>query len=173
MLKFFGCESSNTTSLSSLLFFILEFEPAISCDVPWQWHSIPVIKNEMCILHRTWISHLSHGNLAPRNKKTTNLFHTFWRKSESSAAGRTNGNSSSCLEWKSFLSRNTLPNLEIYKRPKAGNILHELLEATDLLPQKSMIMLSTDGPNTNWKVWKFKIQRYWERIFPNYWCWTV
>ena len=41
-----------------------------------------------------------------------------------------------------------------FKRPNADNILHELLEATDGLPQKSMVMLSMDGPNTNWKVYE-------------------
>ena len=41
-----------------------------------------------------------------------------------------------------------------FKWPNADNILHELLKATDALLQKSIIMLSMDGPNTNCKVYE-------------------
>ena len=41
-----------------------------------------------------------------------------------------------------------------FKRPNGDNILYELLEAIDALPQKSVIMLSMDGPNSNWKVYE-------------------
>lgn len=39
--------------------------------------------------------------------------------------------------------------LKFFKRPNTYNILHEFLEASDELLQKSMIMLSMDRPNTN------------------------
>lgn len=39
-----------------------------------------------------------------------------------------------------------------FKRPNADNILNELLKAIERLPNERMLMLSMDGPNTNWKV---------------------
>ena len=53
-----------------------------------------------------------------------------------------------------------------FKRPNADNILHEFLEATDALPQKSMIMVSMDGPNTNWKVYENLKSHRTEKEFP-------
>ena len=41
---------------------------------------------------------------------------------------------------------------KFFKRPNADKILDELLKATDVLPSEPMVMLSMDGPNTNWKV---------------------
>ena len=65
-----------------------------------------------------------------------------------------------------------------FRWTNADNILHEVLEATDGLPQKLMIVLSMDGPNTSSKVyenfeWDFKLRKNylcWERITQNYWC---
>jgi hypothetical protein len=53
-----------------------------------------------------------------------------------------------------------------FRRPNADNILHELLEATDTLPQKSMVMLSMDGSNTNWKVYENLKSHRTEKEFP-------
>ena len=46
------------------------------------------------------------------------------------------------------------------------NILHELLEATDTLPEKSMIMLSMDGQNANLKVYENLKSHRAEKNFP-------
>ena len=56
--------------------------------------------------------------------------------------------------------------MRFFKRPNADNILHELLEATDRLPQKLMIMLSIDGPSTNWKVYENLKYHRTEKEFP-------
>ena len=53
-----------------------------------------------------------------------------------------------------------------FKCPNADNILSEFLEATEALPQKSMVMLSMDGPNTNWKVHKKLKSHCTEKEFP-------
>ena len=38
---------------------------------------------------------------------------------------------------------------QFFKRPNAGNILSELLSSTSSLPEKNVLALSMDGPNTN------------------------
>ena len=40
------------------------------------------------------------------------------------------------------------------KRPNADNILSELLSSTSSLPEKNMLVLSMDGPNTNWSIFE-------------------
>ena len=47
-----------------------------------------------------------------------------------------------------------------FKRPNADNIVEELLSSTKVLPEKKMLALSMDGPNTNWCVLdKLKLHR--------------
>ena len=46
------------------------------------------------------------------------------------------------------------------------DMLYELLEASDALPQESMIMLSMDGPNTNWKFYEVLKSQCTEKEFP-------
>ena len=41
-----------------------------------------------------------------------------------------------------------------FNRPNADNITGEILKVLELLPAAKMIMLSMDGPNTNWKVFE-------------------
>ena len=65
-----------------------------------------------------------------------------------------------------------------FRWTNADNILLEVLEAIVGSPQKLMIVLSMDGPNTSSKVyenfkWDLKLRKnylYWERITQNYWC---
>ena len=41
-----------------------------------------------------------------------------------------------------------------FKRLNADNNLSELLSSTSSLPEKNMLVLSMDGPNTNWSVFE-------------------
>lgn len=57
-------------------------------------------------------------------------------------------------------------NSKLLNWQNAGNMLYELLEATDTLPQKSMIMLSMDGPNTIWTFYEALKSHCTEKEFP-------
>ena len=39
-------------------------------------------------------------------------------------------------------------------RPNADNLHDELHNALQSLPEKNMLQMSMDGPNTNWKVFE-------------------
>ena len=52
-----------------------------------------------------------------------------------------------------------------FKRPNADNILSKLLSSTSSLPKKNMLVLSMDGPNTNWSVFE-KLNAHRENELP-------
>ena len=43
---------------------------------------------------------------------------------------------------------------QFFKRPNADNLFSEMLSSTSSLSEKNMLVLSMDGPNTNWSVFE-------------------
>ena len=115
----------------------------------------------------TWFSPLFRGNLAQRNLKIANLFYTSFDKSVNHKWQEEQMNVLIRF-WDENLSevQTYYLNSKLLNWQNAGNMLYELLEATDTLPQKSMIMLSMDGPNTIWTFYEALKSHCTEKEFP-------